>query len=167
MSPKIPPRNDELTDLAHEFDRMAAQIESLRNEQHRLLADISHELRSPLTRLSISTELASRGDSESLERMRKDITALDHLIEQILTLTRLEIQQQTRVQSTTPLNKVLIALVDDADFEAREQGKSVILQASQSFSVRGEPGLLRSCLENVIRNGVRFTPICDCLSVWC
>jgi two-component system sensor histidine kinase CpxA len=158
VSPKIPPRNDELTDLAHEFDRMAAQIESLRNEQHRLLADISHELRSPLTRLSISTELASRGDVESLARMRKDITALDQLIEQVLTLTRLEIQQQTRVQSNTPLNKVLTALVDDADFEAREQGKSVILQAHQPCSVRGEPGLLRSCLENVIRNAVRFTP---------
>ncbi len=165
VSPKIPPRNDELTDLAHEFDRMAAQIESLRNEQHRLLADISHELRSPLTRLSISTELASRGDLESLERMRKDITALDHLIEQILTLTRLEIQQQTRVQSSTPLNKVLMALVDDADFEAREQGKSVILQAPQPCSVRGEPGLLRSCLENVIRNAVRFTPIATAVRV--
>ncbi len=165
VSPKIPPRNDELTDLAHEFDRMAAQIESLRNEQHRLLADISHELRSPLTRLSISTELASRGDSESLERMRKDITALDQLIEQILTLTRLEIQQQTRVQSNTPLNKVLTALVDDADFEAREQGKSVILQAHQPCSVRGEPGLLRSCLENVIRNAVRFTPAATAVRV--
>ncbi len=165
VSPKIPPRNDELTDLAHEFDRMAAQIESLRNEQHRLLADISHELRSPLTRLSISTELASRGDSESLERMRKDITALDQLIEQVLTLTRLEIQQQTRVQSSTPLNKVLMALVDDADFEAREQGKSVILQAPQPYAVRGEPGLLRSCLENVIRNAVRFTPVATAVRV--
>jgi signal transduction histidine kinase len=165
VSPKIPPRNDELTDLAHEFDRMAAQIESLRNEQHRLLADISHELRSPLTRLSISTELASRGDLESLDRMRKDITALDQLIEQVLTLTRLEIQQQTRVQSNTPLNKVLTALVDDADFEAREQGKSVILQAHQPCSVRGEPGLLRSCLENVIRNAVRFTPAATAVRV--
>ncbi len=165
VSPKIPPRNDELTDLAHEFDRMAAQIESLRNEQHRLLADISHELRSPLTRLSISTELASRGDSESLKRMRKDITALDQLIEQILTLTRLEIQQQTRVQSNTPLNKILMALVDDADFEAREQGKSVILQAQQPCSVHGEPGLLRSCLENVIRNAVRFAPVATAVRV--
>lgn len=165
VSPKIPPRNDELTDLAHEFDRMAAQIESLRNEQHRLLADISHELRSPLTRLSISTELASRGDLESLQRMRKDITALDQMIEQILTLTRLEIQQQTRVQSNTPLNKVLTALVDDANFEARERGKSVILQAHQPCAVRGEPGLLRSCLENVIRNAVRFTPAATAVRV--
>jgi signal transduction histidine kinase len=165
VSPKIPPRNDELTDLAHEFDRMAAQIESLRNEQHRLLADISHELRSPLTRLSISTELASRGDLESLGRMRKDIIALDHLIEQILTLTRLEIQHQTRVQSRTPLNKLLLALVDDADFEAREQGKWVILDSQQPCSVSGEPGLLRSCLENVIRNAVRFTPVATAVRV--
>jgi signal transduction histidine kinase len=165
VSPKIPPRNDELTDLAHEFDRMAAEIETLRNEQRRLLADISHELRSPLTRLSISTELASRGDLESLDRMRKDITALDDLIEQILTLTRLEMQQQTRSQSNTPISKILMALVDDADFEAREQGKSVILQAPQQCSVRGEPGLLRSCLENVIRNAVRFTPVATAVRV--
>jgi len=165
VSPSIPPRNDELTDLAHEFDRMASEIESLRNEQHRLLADISHELRSPLTRLSISTELASRGDLESLDRMRKDITALDDLIEQILTLTRLEVQQQTRTLSNVPLNKVLMALVDDADFEAREQGKAVILQANQQCSVRGEPGLLRSCLENVIRNAVRFAPVATAVRV--
>jgi two-component system sensor histidine kinase CpxA len=158
VSPKIPPRNDELTDLAHEFDRMAAEIESLRNEQHRLLGDISHELRSPLTRLSISAELASRGDVESLGRMRKDITALDHLIEQILTLTRLGMQQQTRTQANIPLDKLLMALVDDADFEAREQGKQVTLDAKQLCSLPGEPGLLRSCLENVIRNAVRFTP---------
>jgi signal transduction histidine kinase len=165
VSPKIPPRNDELTDLAHEFDRMAGEIESLRNEQHRLLGDISHELRSPLTRLSISTELASRGDVESLGRMRKDITALDDLIEQILTLTRLEMQQQVRTQSSVPLSKLLMALVDDADFEAREQGKNVVLEAQQLCAVHGEPGLLRSCLENVIRNAVRFTPVATSVRV--
>jgi signal transduction histidine kinase len=165
VSPQIPPRNDELADLAHEFDRMASEIESLRNEQHRLLGDISHELRSPLTRLSISTELASRGDVESLGRMRKDITALDDLIEQILTLTRLEMQKQTRTQSNIPLNKLLLALVEDADFEAREQGKSVILETREVCSVLGEPGLLRSCLENVIRNAVRFAPAATAVRV--
>jgi signal transduction histidine kinase len=165
VSPKIPPRNDELTDLAHEFDRMAAEIENLRNEQQRLLGDISHELRSPLTRLSISTELASRGDVESLGRMRKDITALDDLIEQVLTLTRLDMQRQTRTQTSVPLEKLLAALVDDADFEARENGKSVTLEARQLCSLRGDPGLLRSCLENVIRNAVRFTPVATAVQV--
>ena len=159
VSPKIPPRNDELADLAHEFDRMAGEIESLRNEQHRLLADISHELRSPLTRLAISTELASRGDLASLDRMRKDITALDDLIEQILTLTRLDMQQQTRSQASVAVEKLLTGLVDDADFEAREQGKRVTLEAPQGCAVRGEAGLLRSCLENVIRNAIRYAPV--------
>jgi len=165
VSPKIPPRNDELTDLAHEFDRMATEIESLRNEQQRLLGDISHELRSPLTRLSLSAELASRGDIESLGRMRKDITALDDLIEQILTLTRLDMQRQTRPLTSIPLDKLLLALVDDADFEARENGKSVTLEATQICSLRGEPGLLRSCLENVIRNAVRYAPVATAVRV--
>jgi two-component system sensor histidine kinase CpxA len=165
VSPKIPPRNDELADLAHEFDRMATEIENLRNEQHRLLGDISHELRSPLTRLSISTELATRGDTESLGRMRKDITALDDLIEQILTLTRLEMQQQTRTQSLVPLEKLLAALVDDAEFEAREEGKSVLLEVREPCLVQGDPGLLRSCIENVIRNAVRYAPIATSVHV--
>jgi signal transduction histidine kinase len=165
VSPRIPPRNDELTDLAHEFDRMAAEIENLRNEQQRLLADISHELRSPLTRLSISTELASRGDLESLDRMRKDITALDDLIEQVLTLTRLDMQNQARTQTNVPLEKLLAALVEDADFEARENGKSVTLDVRQPCSLRCEPGLMRSCLENVIRNAIRFTPAATAVHV--
>jgi methyl-accepting chemotaxis protein len=108
VSPKIPPRNDELTDLAHEFDRMAAEIEKLRNEQQRLLGDISHELRSPLTRLSLSAELASRGDIESLGRMRKEITTLDDLIEELLTLTRLDMQRPTRPQASIPLDTLLM-----------------------------------------------------------
>jgi two-component system sensor histidine kinase CpxA len=152
-------------DLAHEFDRMAAEIETLRNEQHRLLADISHELRSPLTRLAISTELASRGDEEALERMRKDITALDSLIEQILTLTRLEIQEQTRSQSSVALEKLLAGLVDDADFEAREQGKGVTLEVKCGCSVRGQAGLLRSSVENVVRNAIRYTPVATAVRV--
>ena len=158
VSPKIPPRNDELTDLAHEFDRMAAEIENLRNEQQRLLGDISHELRSPLTRLSISTELASRGDGEALSRMRRDIVALDSLIEQILTLTRLDMQRQSATRAKIPLDTLLLALVDDADFEAREDGKRVTLHAAGPCFLRGDAGLLRSCLENVIRNAVRFAP---------
>ena len=58
-----------------------------------------------------------------------------------------------------------MALVDDADFEAREHGKNVILQANQQCSVRGQPGLLRSCLENVIRNAVRFAPVATAVRV--
>jgi two-component system sensor histidine kinase CpxA len=155
---KIPPRNDELTDLAREFDRMAEEIQSLRNEQQRLLGDISHELRSPLARLSISTELASRGDMESLVRMRKDIVALNDLIEQILTLTRLDMQRPAPARAIVSLDKMLLALIDDADYEAREDGKGVTLEALQPCSLWGEAGLLRSCLENVIRNAVRFAP---------
>src|ERR1700691_5361414 len=67
-------------------------------------------------------------------------------------------QQHTRTQANIPLGKLLAGLVDDADFEAREQGKHVVLEAQPLCSVRGEPGLVRSCLENVIRNAIRFTP---------
>jgi methyl-accepting chemotaxis protein len=67
--PAISQRNDELADLARDFDRMAERIQTLLQKQQELLGDISHELRSPLTRLSVSLELVRRGQSDATERM--------------------------------------------------------------------------------------------------
>ena len=58
VSPAMGNRHDELASLGNDFDLMAEKIESLKNSQRRLLGDISHELRSPLTRLNVALELA-------------------------------------------------------------------------------------------------------------
>jgi two-component system sensor histidine kinase CpxA len=79
-APALAGRKDELTDLARDFDRMADRIETLLEEQRELLGDISHELRSPLTRLGVSLELVRRGDAEAVERMQVDLDRLDQLI---------------------------------------------------------------------------------------
>ena len=156
-TPGIPPRNDELADLAHDFDRMADRMQSLMHKQQELLGDISHELRSPMARMAVSLELARRGDREALERMQTDLDRLDALIEQVLTLTRLQLQEGRNLNSTVNLRTIVESVVADCDFEGKATAKSVVLTHADACWVKGDAALLRSCVENVVRNAVRYT----------
>lgn len=115
-TPTIPPRNDEIADLARDFDRMADRVSSLLRKQQELLGDISHELRSPLARLSVSLELTRRGDAEGTERMQADLDRLDRLIEQILTLTRLQLKESGKLETAVDLRAILESVAEDTSF---------------------------------------------------
>ena len=153
----VAPRKDELADLAHDFDVMADRIQALLKKQQELLGDISHELRSPLARLGVSLELLRRGESDSVERMEGDLEDLNKLIERILTLTRLDAYGGRMCETTVNLRLIVECIAEDARFEGREQGKSVVVERNEDCWIRGDPALLRSCIENVVRNAVQHT----------
>jgi two-component system sensor histidine kinase CpxA len=154
-APQLAPRRDELVDLAHDFDVMAARIESLLRSQRQMLGDISHELRSPLTRLGVALELAESGDTDALHRMRGDLIKLDQLIEQILTLNRLD---SGGIEfEPIKLEAVLSEIVRDANYEGRAHNVTVDLQ-SEPATLDANPALLKSCIENIVRNALRYSP---------
>jgi len=155
--PSISPRNDELADLARDFDRMADRIAGLLRKQQEMLGDISHELRSPLTRLGVSLELLRRGETDGVERMQADLNSLNRLIHQILTLTRLQACGEQKTETVLNLRTIVEGVAEDADFEGRQQGKSVVVGHADDCWTKGDPALLRSCIENVVRNAVRHT----------
>ena len=156
-SPAIGSRRDELGDLARDFDRMADRIQSLLRKQQELLGDISHELRSPLTRLNVSLELVCRGKTDAVERMRTDLHRLDTLIGQILTLTRLQTGGDRETKTPVNLRLIVESVAEDARFEVEEDGKSVVVSRADDCWLKGDPALLRSCIENVVRNAVYYT----------
>lgn len=160
-SPAIGSRRDELADLARDFDRMTDRIQSLLQKQQQLLGDISHELRSPLTRLNVSLELVRRGKPDAVDRMQADLDRLNTLIGQILTLTRLQARSgdNTEGQTGTPVNlrSILESVAEDARFEVEKDGKSVVISRADECWLKGDPALLRSCIENVVRNAVHYT----------
>lgn len=155
--PTIAPRNDELADLARDFDRMAEQIQTLLQKQQELLGDISHELRSPLARLGVSLELVRRGESDAVERMQADLDRLDALIGQILTLTRLQNLGGQKSETAVNLRAIVQSVAEDAGFEGQEEGKTVTITHAEDSWLKGDPLLLRSCIENVVRNAIRYT----------
>jgi two-component system sensor histidine kinase CpxA len=157
VAPVIGSRKDELGDLARDFDRMADRIQSLLRKQLELLGEISHELRSPLTRLNVSLELVRRGKTDAIGHMQADLRRLDTLIGQILTLTRLQMRDDRKTERPVNLRSILESVAEDARFEVKEDGKSIVISRVDDCWLNGDPALLRSCIENVVRNAVHYT----------
>ena len=155
-------RRDEIGQLAREFDTMAEQVEGLVGSQRRLLSDVSHELRSPLARLRVALELArDHGDGDAagyFDRMEQEAARIDDLIGQLLLLERLAAGAPVGEKTTFALANLVGEVVDDASFEASVSGIEVAVEPGVDASVEGYPTLIRSAVDNVLRNAIRHTP---------
>lgn len=155
------PRGDEFADLGHSFDRMAEKLQTLILAQRRLLHDVSHELRSPLGRLQVALGIARRDPSRAdcvLERMELEVERLSGLIGEILSLARLNSGVENEPAERIDLGELVEGIVHDARFEAGGRDCAVRLEELARVHVHGRPRLLSRALENVIRNGLRFSP---------
>jgi two-component system, OmpR family, sensor kinase len=155
-------RRDELGILAQDFNRMAARLHSQIASKEMLLRDISHELRSPLTRLRVALGLARRGDGDieiQLNRIERDIERLDKLIGETLQLSRLSGVVPTFEHESVELGLLLTEVIEDAQLEANASEKSVDPPTGRDLCVNGNFELLRRAIDNVLRNAIRFEPV--------
>jgi len=152
---------DELAGLMRDFDRMAERIEGLVGSQSRLLKDVSHELRSPLARLSVALGLArQRATPEiegSLNRIEMEADRLNQLIQRLLTISRLESGTDGIRKSVLSLRELVEQVARDAEYENPRQQCRVKADVTDEFLVEADPDLLRSAVENVVRNAIRYT----------
>jgi len=162
VADKLNKRRDEVGQLGRDFNVMAERLESMVKAQQRLLGDISHELRSPLARLGVALGLArqrSGADANgALDRIERESDSLNEMISQLLELTRLESGTDGRKRTEVDLAALVHDVAEDADYEARSVNRSVQVVSSDKCSINGVEELLRSAVENVVRNAVRFTP---------
>jgi signal transduction histidine kinase len=156
-------RRDEIADLGRDFDNMAERLEGLMLSQRRLMTDISHELRSPLARLSVALGLAWRSANpeieSSLEHIERETDRLNELIGALLSLARLESGAEPANREAVNLEALTREVIDDANFEAQSRNVRVRMARCQTCSITGIRGALRSALENVLRNAVNYTAV--------
>ncbi len=153
-------RQDELGELARDFDVMAAQIERLLAARQQLMRDMSHELRSPLARLQAAIALAERKHPLPQAEHARIVTELERMnqaIGDVLRLTRLE-SEPLRSKHLLKLDELLTTLVADERDEATTRDVDLILDSRGSLEVVADPQLLRSGFENVLRNAIRYSP---------
>ncbi len=153
-------RGDELGELARTFDQMADRIETLLTAERRLLLDISHELRSPLARLSVAVELA-RSDSdprETLDRIQREADRLNELIGGLLEVTRAEGDPAVKRREPLQLDELVSQIVDNCRIEATAKDCSLRLLRCEEIDLVGDAELLRRAIENVVRNAIRYAP---------
>lgn len=152
-------RRDELGVLARDFDKMADHVRNLIASKENLLRAMSHELRSPLARLRVATGLARRPDADigrQLDRIELEAERLDVLIGQMLQLSHLRAVPPLP-REPLDLTGLLGEIVEDALLEAGAADKRVEWSAGCPLMVAGDHTLLRSAIENVLRNAIRFT----------
>jgi two-component system sensor histidine kinase CpxA len=154
-------RGDELAKLARDFDVMAERIENLVTSQQRLNRDISHELRSPLARMNVALEIAKQKSNPEtapvLDRIETESIRLNEMIGRLLTLSSLESGSQEFEKRDLNLTRIVEQIAADADFEASANERSVQVIKSDDCRLLGSETLIRSAVENVLRNAVRYT----------
>ncbi len=155
-------RKDEIGHLAHDFDRMADELQHAWHQKTELTRNVSHELRSPLARLRVALELARReaGDLPEFARIDKETERLDELIGQILDYAKMDAgtgEEAARIQ----LDDLVQLIVDDVQYECRSagiEGVTVELTIENPVCINGYGIALSSAIENVLRNAVRHSP---------
>jgi two-component system sensor histidine kinase CpxA len=154
-------RSDEIADLVRDFDSMAGELRNQIQSERNLLSGVSHELRSPIARMRLALALARSGDrperEEMLDRIEQDTIQLDSMLERILTVARLENGQYKPKFESLSLNDIIDDVVDDARFEAAATAVTVNYLDDAMVQVNGDPGLLRSAIENVVRNAIFYS----------
>ena len=138
-------RRDEIADLVKDFDTMAGEIRDLVESNKRMLMGASHDLRSPISRIRVALSLASTAPeterNELLGRIEIELLRLNAMIEQILTVARLESGQIRRASEPFSLNQVIGEAVEDARFEASQSEVEIVYDqqlARSEHDWRGE-----------------------------
>lgn len=158
-SAAIAPRRDELGDLVKDFDAMAARIEALVSRQRQLISDVSHELRSPLARLNVALDLARqrKGSDPAFDQAEQDTALLNEMIGRLLTIAKLDVSAQQPPMTEVDLIELVSQVVRNANFELQSPDDRVSLTAQGTCVVSGNPELLHSAIENVVRNAIHYT----------
>ena len=162
ISPELGRRADEIAQFATTFDRMAERIERLVLAHRNLIRDVSHDLRTPLARAHAATSLARNVAGPEvmpeLDRIEKEIDSLNSMIHRLLTFSRLDAEDPGLHRQEIDVHAFLLELIEESRFEANVDGRYVLLEVGDDCSVLADEQLLRSAIENVVRNALRYTP---------
>ena len=138
---------DEVARLAESFNRAATRIEELVGAHRLLLANASHEFRTPLSRLRLGIELyEGKQDPAIKAELKRDIAELDHLIDEILLASRLDVTNNTQTREEIDLLALVAeecAHYDDCTLDG------------DSITLTGDPRLLRRLIRNLLENARR------------
>jgi len=160
---KLDQRNDELGQLAKSFNQMAEKLEGSISAQQRLLADVSHELRSPMTRLQLAIALAHKSSESKVDlekyllRCETEVGRLDNMLGNVIALSRLENTLPNFSSTPIQLSNLLHDLINDAQFLADEKSIKIHFSTQNCINLNGDEQLLASAFSNIHSNAVKYS----------
>lgn len=167
VADSIARRPDELGQLAHDFNSMAQHLDDLIEGRERLMRELSHELRSPLTRLQAALTLASARNTmneDERRRIENEIARMNKVIGDILRYSALDKSVSLQIRLVR-MDRLLSRLVDVEEIEARSADCALQLVTERNLEVAGDPELLNSAFENIVRNAIRYSPAGSAITI--
>lgn len=157
IDPNLEKGTSEFRQAGASFNQMVEAVNQMISRQQRLLSDISHELRSPLTRLRMANSLAQRkqGESPELTRVDTETQRLESMINNLLDLSRMQIDSHIN-REQQPLPSLWEPLLEDTQYEAEQMGKSLTYDNVPERTLMCHPQLMMSALENIVRNAIYY-----------
>lgn len=158
VSQSLGARNDELASLARTFDTMAEHTGGLIVTQRQLIADLSHELRTPITRIEMALSSTSEKNcQENIERIQREVAQMREMTEDALTLAWMDTEKPQIEGESLDLVDLLDSIIDDARYEYPDRRLVSALPQSAPLNSSSHRVLGQS-IENIIRNALRYTP---------
>ena len=158
---RLPERRDEFGQLATDFDAMASRLQAMQQANQRLLQDVSHELRSPLARLTVALEIARKKGAPNVEselaRIELESERLGALVNDVLSLLRESSETVPKLDEEFDLDVLLNDLVDVVNYEVREGKPGITWKPVERFPFQGDRELLWRAMENLLRNALHHT----------
>jgi signal transduction histidine kinase len=148
---------DELGHVGQAFDHMADQVTRARQLERELLANASHELKTPLARLRMALALVDRGSPEvsrRLEALDLELDGLTRLVTLLLDLSRLEVGSLSLRHESVDLSALLRREVENAKLHGSQ--RSFELEGETAPKVGADPALLRRAIANLLENADRY-----------
>lgn len=161
-NPKIEKQGiKELRSVGRSFNQMVTALQDMNQYQQRLMADISHELKTPLARLQLAVAIIRRrnGESSEIDRIENEIQKLNTMILDLLSLSRQQVNSHLE-RSVFPVQQIWFDILEDAKFEMAENGLTLNINnqipPSERYFMNGNCQILSSAVENVIRNAKKY-----------
>jgi two-component system OmpR family sensor kinase/two-component system sensor histidine kinase QseC len=161
----------EIAPLVGELNRLLARLKDAFAAQQAFISDAAHELRSPLTALSLQLQLLDRApdDSSAREarlRLGAAVERAIHLAQQLLTLARSE-REESRGMEAVDLAAAAAAAITDTHDLALSRQIDLSLDATPGVRVQGDREAIRILVRNLVDNAVRYTPVQGAVQVRC
>ncbi|MFC1777234.1 ATP-binding protein [Pseudomonadota bacterium] len=145
-------RDDEIGKVARSFNQMTGRVRQMMDDRERLLADVSHELRSPLARIKVALELLPEGDKR--DSIAQDIREMESLTTALLE--REQIRTRSGKISSERVNLVTIAAGVIDGFNNTSPGVQLNVPP-QSLSINGDEALVKILIQNLVDNAIKFS----------
>jgi two-component system sensor histidine kinase QseC len=154
---------DELLPVVNQINSLFQQLEQAINNERNFTSDASHELKTPLAGLLTQMQVAQKTDdpavrSLALQKAQQAVMRMTHMVQQLLTLSRVQHDRASINKQTLNVNEALIAVIADMDAVAHAKSIDLELQVAANLAINANSQLLQILVRNLVDNAIKYSP---------